>query len=63
MGVRRAEVMGRPLVLTHITSERKWFGVEEVRIGQGRRTPHYYSATPERVLEFPRSGGQGLIRH
>jgi predicted transcriptional regulator of viral defense system len=50
MGVRRAEVMGRPLVLTHITSERKWFGVEEVRIGQGRRTPHYYRATPERVL-------------
>lgn len=48
--LRRAEVAGRAVVLTRITAAHKWFGVEAVQVGVGRRTAHYFRATLERAL-------------
>lgn len=48
--LRAVKVAGRRVVLARITTERKWFGVEPVTIGDSRRAPHYFRATLERTL-------------
>lgn len=48
--LREVKVAGRRVVLARITTERKWFGLETVRVGEGRRAPHYFRASLERTL-------------
>lgn len=48
--LRNVTIGGQRVHLTRIKAERKWFGIEEVRVGEGRRAPHYNRATIERVL-------------
>jgi predicted transcriptional regulator of viral defense system len=48
--LRDVVVAGRPVILTRISSERKWFGFESVAIGQAGRAPRYVRATAERTL-------------
>lgn len=48
--LRNTLLAGRPVVLTRITSARKWFGFERVRVGSERRAPFYFRASSARVL-------------
>lgn len=48
--LRHVEVAGRPVRLTRIKAERKWFGSETLVTREGRRGPSYHRAKLERVL-------------
>jgi predicted transcriptional regulator of viral defense system len=48
--LRNVEVAGRPVRLTRIKAERKWFGFETLVTRDGRRGPSYRRAKLERVL-------------
>jgi predicted transcriptional regulator of viral defense system len=49
--LRNVRISGRPVHLTRINSDRKWFGSESVVASGGqRRGPRYYRARLERVL-------------